>query len=317
MNTRWLIRNWFRVGHRISWKLSFETLASLLYFVPAFHRDSVYRIVEAKHRCVFSYLERDFSYLIDRYKDKPLGAVVPEHRYIWVMWWQGEQAAPELVRMCIDSIRRNANGAEVVVITKDNYRDYVDIPDYIIEKHRAGVISFAHLADITRMFLLAGYGGLWLDSTIYVSRSIPEDIFTKPFYSLHSDHHKTPFVADDRFYTFVLGGGKGSKFFEFERDFFSDYCKTHDAMLDYYLLDYSMMFQYFNMPDIKAMIDSLDLTSETLYGLVDILNEPYDEEALNKALKENLFSKLRWNGSWKKENGGMKTNYSVLLSRHD
>ena len=141
MNTRWLIRNWFRVGHRISWKLSFETLASLLYFVPAFHRDSVYRIVEAKHRCVFSYLERDFSYLIDRYKDKPLGAVVPEHRYIWVMWWQGEQAAPELVRMCIDSIRRNANGAEVVVITKDNYRDYVDIPDYIIEKHRAGVIA--------------------------------------------------------------------------------------------------------------------------------------------------------------------------------
>ena len=71
------------------------------------------------------------------------------------------------------------------------------------------------------------------------------------------------------------------------------------------------------MPDIKAMIDSLELTSETLYGLVDILNEPYDKEALNKALKENLFSKLRWNGSWKKENGGMKTNYFVLLSRHD
>ena len=188
MNTRWLVRNWFRVGHRISWKLSFETLASLLYFVPAFHRDSVYRIVEAKHRCVFSYLERDFSYLIDRYKDKPLGAVVPEHRYIWVMWWQGEQAAPELVRMCIDSIRRNANGAEVVVITKDNYRDYVDIPDYIIEKHRAGVISFAHLADITRMFLLAEYGGLWLDSTIYVSRAIPEDIFTKAAYY----HSRTP-----------------------------------------------------------------------------------------------------------------------------
>ena len=50
MNTRWLIRNWFRVGHGISWKLSFETLASLLYFIPAFQRNPIYRIVEAKHR---------------------------------------------------------------------------------------------------------------------------------------------------------------------------------------------------------------------------------------------------------------------------
>ena len=166
MNTRWLIKNWFRVGHKISWKLSFETLVSLLYFIPAFKKDAIYRVVQKKHEFVLSYLREAYSYRIDQYKEIKSIVNIPDHHYIWVMWWQGEQAAPELVRMCIDSIRRNANGAEVVVITKDNYRDYVDIPDYIIEKHRAGVISFAHLADITRMFLLAGYGGLWLDSTI-------------------------------------------------------------------------------------------------------------------------------------------------------
>ena len=312
MNTRWLIRNWFRVGHRISWKLSFETLASLLYFVPAFQRDWVYRIVEAKHRFVLSYLNDNFSYLLDRYRDEALEVKAPERRYIWVMWWQGEQSAPELVRMCIDSIRRNANGAEVVVITKDNFRDYADIPEYIIQKHEKGFVSFAQLSDIMRVFLISKHGGLWLDSTIYVSRPIPEDIFSKPLYSLHTSYRKTPFVQNDRIHCFVLGGTPGSKPFMFERELLSDYWKSRNVIIDYYLLDYSIMFQYFNLDDIRSLVDNLEPTSEGLYELVSILNEPYDEARLKSVLSDNLFSKLVWNENWKKENRGLRTNYALL-----
>ena len=316
MNTRWLIRNWFRVGHRISWKLSFETLASLLYFIPAFQRDSIYRIVEAKHRFVLSYLNDSFSYLLDKYRDKSIEIKIPEHRYIWVMWWQGEQSAPELVRMCIDSIRRNANGAEVVVITKDNFRDYADIPEYIIQKHEKGYVSFAQLSDIMRVFLISKHGGLWLDSTIYVSQPIPEDIFSKPLYSLHTSYKKTPFVQNDRIHCFVLGGTPGSKPFMFERELLSDYWKSRNVIIDYYLLDYSIMFQYFNMDDIRSLIDNLEPTSEGLYELVSLLDKPYDEARLDSVLSNNLFSKLVWNEDWKKEAKGKETNYSVLLSRH-
>ena len=229
------------------------------------------------------------------------------------MWWQGEQEAPPIVRMCINSIRKNSNGAKVTVITKYNYTDYISIPDYIIEKQEAGYISFAHLADIMRVFLIAEHGGLWLDSTIYVSKPIPDYIFAKSFYSLHSIHSKTPFVADDRFYTFVLGGTTASNLFMFEKEFFAEYCKENDVMIDYYLLDYSIMLQYFNIPHIKEEIDNLEVTSESLYSLVDMLNEPYDEIKMQKALDENLFSKLRWNGVHKEFCHGKKTAYSVLL----
>ena len=157
MNTRWLIKNWFRVGHKISWKLNFETLISLLYFIPVFQNEFIYRIVQKKHRFVLDYLAENYSELIGKYKklDFPDIKKSENKHYIWVMWWQGESSAPELVRMCIDSMRKNANGAEVVVIDKNNYYQYADIPSYIIEKHEKGYISFAQLSDIMRIYLIS------------------------------------------------------------------------------------------------------------------------------------------------------------------
>lgn len=235
-------------------------------------------------------------------------------RYIWVMWWQGENEAPELVKMCINSIRKNANGAKVVIITKDNYKEYADIPDYIIEKHVKGYVSFAQLSDIMRVFLISKHGGLWLDSTIYVSKPIPDKIFQQEFYSLHTSYQKTPFIQNNRMHCFVLGGTPESKPFIFERDLFSDYWKEHDVIIDYYLLDYSIMFQYFNLDDVKAMIDNLENTSEGLYDLVSVLDKPYEETMLNKILDENLFSKLVWN---KKHNisANGETCYMHLLEK--
>ena len=295
MNTKWLIKNWFRVGHKISWKLSFETLVSLLYFIPAFKRKGVYNIVQKKHEFVLNYLKDSYSYLLDKYRKIDSPILKPEKHYIWVMWWQGYQAAPDLVKMCINSIQRNANGAEVIIITKDNFKRFADIPEYIIEKHQKGIISFAQLSDIMRIFLISKHGGLWLDSTIYVSQPIPESIFNNPFYSLHTTLKQTPFVQNDRIHCFVLGGLPGSRIIMFEKEFLSAYWKEHDVIIDYYLLDYSIMFQYFNLQYAREMIDSLDYTSEGLYDLVAILDKTYDKEQVDRILSENMFSKLIWN----------------------
>ena len=309
MNTRWLIKNWFRVGFRISWKLSFETLISLLYFVPAFHKDCIYRIVEKKHRYVLDYIDKSYSWLVEKYMKQPINVVHAADHYIWVMWWQGEENAPKLVRTCIDSMRRNAGDATVRVINKDNYLEYADIPEYIIEKHEKGIISFAQLSDIMRVFLLSKHGGLWLDSTIFVSSQIPSSIFEKPLYSLHTSLKKTPFVQNDRIHCFVLGSTPESKPIMFEREFLTEYWKDHNVIVDYYLLDYSIMYQYYNMADIRNLIDDLEYTSEGLYDLVAILDEPYQEDKLNRVLSENLFSKLVWN---KKHENKLGTNYQYL-----
>lgn len=101
-------------------------------------------------------------------KEKERIAPCREHSsYVWVSWLQGYEAAPELVRACIDSTRQYSEGLDFVLITLDNYRRYVEIPDYIISKFEQGIISWTFFSDILRLSLLEKYGGLWVDATVF------------------------------------------------------------------------------------------------------------------------------------------------------
>ncbi|WP_415718845.1 capsular polysaccharide synthesis protein [Maridesulfovibrio sp.] len=105
-------------------------------------------------------------------------------KIIWQCWLQGEEHAPELVKRCFASVKKHHPDYEVRIITADNYSDYITIPDYIIEKHKKGLIKFAFFADIIRVFLLSQYGGIWIDSTVYCSERIPDEILEQDFFVL-------------------------------------------------------------------------------------------------------------------------------------
>lgn len=317
MNIKWQIKNWFRVGRKISWKLNFETIMTILYFNKPFQNDFVYRHVNKKHQFVLNYIKESGKEVLEKYSSTPNTAAlaeVPADRKIWIMWWQGEDTAPTLVRKCLESIRANANGAQVIVITEDNYRNYIELPSYIIEKHRKGYISMAQLSDIMRVYLISRHGGLWLDATIYCSQPIPEEIFKLPFYTYHTHTKKTPFVQNNMIHCFIMGGIPDSKLLVYVKEMLSDYWRKHDVIVDYYLLDYTIMLAYWTYDDIRSMIDALPYTSEALYDLVEILDKPYDKEETDRILSSTLFSKLRWDKKFRTEEEGKKTTYAVLFS---
>lgn len=85
---------------------------------------------------------------------------------VWICWFQGEEHAPELIKTCIQSMRKQLQGREIIVLTEKNISDYTEIPDYIIEKYKKGWISRAHYSDILRIDLLCRHGGLWVDATV-------------------------------------------------------------------------------------------------------------------------------------------------------
>ena len=68
---------------------------------------------------------------------------------IWVCWWQGLDNAPDIVKQCVKSIQNNAPNYTVTVITDDNYREFADIPAWIEEKNKKGIIPKAHFSDIS------------------------------------------------------------------------------------------------------------------------------------------------------------------------
>ena len=95
---------------------------------------------------------------------------------VWVFWYQGLTDAPVLIKKCVESIHQYFDDSEVVVLTKNNYEEYVKFPDYIMSKFKKGIISFAHFSDLIRIELLATYGGIWCDATLYFTDKIPSYI---------------------------------------------------------------------------------------------------------------------------------------------
>ena len=311
MGNLWHVKNWFRVGHNISWKLNFYTLGGFLFLYKPW--DVFYGLAEKKHQFILSYLQDDMKDIIEKYRNMPETKEREPSNRIWILWWQGEESAPPLVRACIDSTKENANGAEVIIITKDNYRDYIDIPDFILEKKDKGWISFAQLSDIIRFLLLEKHGGLWLDSTVYTASPIPEDYFRYPFFSQHTAWQKTCFVQHNLYHGFIIGSLPHAKLVSFAREMFLGYWQKHDTLIDYLMIDYILMIAYSTFPNIKDEIDGLPHSSERLYDLVHLLDKPYEEEAFCGLSRECIFSKLDWHRKYRMEAGGNPTYYAKLI----
>ena len=111
----------------------------------------------------------------------PKNANVPSN-CIWQLWWQGEEQMPDIVRICTDSIRRRNPDRAYILLTGKNLDDYIELPEFIRKKHADGIISTTLMSDIIRLYLLTEYGGTWIDATVYMSNSMPQEIAKSPFF---------------------------------------------------------------------------------------------------------------------------------------
>lgn len=110
-------------------------------------------------------------------------AKVTKNKTIWMLWLQGLESAPVLVKKCIDSIRCNKpSDYELVLLTEENLDRYIRLPEFICEKYNKGIITPTHLSDIVRVELLHQYGGCWIDATVYCSSAIPHYMLENDFF---------------------------------------------------------------------------------------------------------------------------------------
>lgn len=296
-------------------KINFYTRMSFLYYHEAFRCFINLWFADKKHKLILDYLEKNFQNVISKYKlieEKEIKT--QQERFIWSLWWQGEDKMPQIVKACHKQLKHKLNGAKLILITKNNYKDYIELPNYILEKQEKGIISLAQLSDIIRFTLLEKYGGLWLDSTIYTSQPIPKDYFTYPFFSQHTKWNKTCFVQHNLWHGFIMGSPKGGKLVSFAKEMFFDYWKTHDVLIDYFMIDYIIMLAYNVFPDIKNEIDSLPYSSERLYDLVNALSKEYDEDYFNTLKNDCIFSKFDWHKTYKTSMKGKETFYSHIVN---
>lgn len=241
------------------------------------------------------YLEQTLQPVLARYEaDTDPGIASPDSP-IWVCWWTGEETAPPLVRRCIQSIRENAGTHPVRFITRENYGDHLQIPDYMLDKLESGQMGLAHLADYIRVSLLAEHGGLWLDATIFCSNTVPELCFELPFFTCKSPRQSCGYLSEMRWVTFCLGGWKGNVFFRFLRDAFERYWQVSPCAIDYLFFDYVIELAYNRLPALRELIDSVPVNNLHRDDLQAAMNEARPASDFASILQpDTVLYKLSW-----------------------
>ena len=271
-----------------------------------------------KHRCILRYLKETYSGFIAGYKQEQFEkdtTVSDTPAPIWTMWWQGTDHLPELVSMCYASFNRHRGDHPLIVLTSDNYQEYVSLPNHVMDKVKSGAITITHLSDLIRFALLSQYGGLWMDSTVFVSDRLPEDIFTAEYFTVKRPlTPKNGNVAQDRWTNFLHAGQKGNLLCRFVFDFFLEYWKTQNYLVNYFLIDYAINLACDEIPRCRKLLDAVPLMNDDLYRLEHMLNAKWDPAVFEDIKKHALFSKLSWRKGGKKQtSSGEETIYGHLV----
>lgn len=211
-------------------------------------------------------------YLVKRYapilrskkSDVRSKMLVHEHpKVIWWCWLQGIENAPSIVKACFNSLMREfkgssvqevqglSDGYEIKVIDAENWKEYVELPDYIVKKWEKKQIPPALFSDLLRLELLIKYGGTWIDSTVLCTGF-------KEFESLSSSsgsssspsvqEFKRYFDADLFLFQYTKQGSipvsisnwfistySNNEVLIVLRDMLYAYWKDYDCVLDYYI----------------------------------------------------------------------------------
>ena len=242
------------------------------------------------------YVSNNISYTISNLSKPMEDKKVNQTGNIWVCWFQGEENAPDIVKACVNSIRRHANGMEVVLVTMDNFNKYVNFPEFILEKLESGCVSLTHFSDILRSALLYMYGGLWIDSTSFLTRDIDHDWFGYEFYSIKKKD-KGLNVSESLWCGYFMAGNKGNLVHELLYKGLLEYWTKTDAQVDYLLIDYIIRVGYENNTLIKKMIDSVSYNNEYVEFFLkhdrDLLNEDKYREIMKTTYCFKLTYKKR------------------------
>ncbi len=92
--------------------------------------------------------------------DLPSSKDIP--KTIWMLWFQGLENAPELVKACYASWKTLNPGWTINFLNGETYQEYMGSSDLLLLNPKAQALS-----DIIRINLLAKHGGVWVDATSF------------------------------------------------------------------------------------------------------------------------------------------------------
>lgn len=276
------------------------------YFAKRYHQ-SVLGYLKKRYAKEIANLSFEFS------KVKPVETINPK---IWQCWWQGEDGLKDITKVCTESVKDNCGKYSVVLITWDNYQEYVKIPSVAIRKYKEGKVTLTELTDIMRMNLLYQNGGLWVDTTVLVTEPITKMCVESQYFTCKEICRNHAFVSDYRWNTSCIGGQKNHPLFGFVAKMFEVYWTYEDQLIDYYLFDYLIELAYQNIKSVKDDIDKQPFNNPHKHDAQSLLNKDFNEQKFKEIKHDTMFFKLSRKAGCLEEYNGKKTLYKILKEKY-
>ena len=242
-------------------------------------------ILTAKQK---KYLSR-YLYVLS---DQPVKKAAKENKTIWFCWLQGEKNAPPVIAKCLESIRKYCPDYNVIVLTWENIAQYADIPDYIYEKNKKGIISNTHFSDILRLALLTQNGGIWIDSTVFLTEPLPTQITQAEFFAFHTKS----FVQSNNW---LIKANSGEVLIEKLKRLIYAYWQNETKVVDYFFFHIFFDLLIENDEECAEIWRKNPLIFDDCYDLEYNYFQKFDEQTWKRLKQKSSIHKLSW--KYKKE----------------
>lgn len=210
---------------------------------------------------------------------------------IWWCWLQGAEKAPEIVSACYYSLRRNLPEYEMRVIDAENWNEYIELPDYIVNKWEKRQIPPALFSDLLRLQLLIKYGGTWIDSTVLCTgNELTKDYLDADLFLFQYTPEGT--TQNISISNWFISAHSNNEVLVTLRDMLFAYWKDYNCTLDYYIFHLFFGMVAKEYPEqIAAMPYGYSVWSITL---MHHLGDTFNKEKWDKLVSKVSFHKLAY-----------------------
>lgn len=269
------------------------------------------------------HIQHRYGDIIERYKQvhPTIDQTTEQTSRVWVFWGQGEENMPPLIHACYRQLTHfNHN---VTLVTNQNVDDYISLSPVIMDKVLSGRITWAHYSDIVRNTLLAQYGGLWLDATVWVSGKLPFDKLNEM--QIFSANGPVPISSRSVcFWTSLEWNWSGwciwakkshHPLYSFVSEMLQEMAVKEFFLLDYVLIDYLIYYACRFFPQVKQDMEARTIHNLRRNDFAGMMNQPFDEGQYKKLIQNDFVFKLSFRSQWSRitPNGKM-TYYGRIIS---
>ena len=218
------------------------------------------------------------------------------NKIVWFCWLQGLEQAPIVVKVCYASLQKHLTDREIKVIDGQNWNEYVDLPEFIVQKWEKRQIPPALFSDLLRLQLLIHYGGSWIDATVLCTGFTPQNEKESRAYldaDLFVFQYARPGVKEwGGISNWFISSCTNNRVLLVLRDMLFAYWKEYDYLLDYYIfhLFFSMLREEYP-EEIAAMPYGYSPWSLALMFNMD---KPFEQVKWDRHTSRVCFHKLAY-----------------------